>query len=126
MKSSVTTAARSYVHAKARIDGIILTKYSEDGANNLESIQSIRDAAQAREMYLYNTLMRQSNNVPHAMDHARPILSYLHGIGCGHGPVDALNLALEFLAGRGLEPKVEFPGVQRNENGDLYYARPEK
>lgn len=131
--SSVATAARSYIHAKAQIDGIVLTKYSEDGANNLESIQSIREAAKIREMYLYATVMRQSGNVAHAMGHTRPILSYLNGIGCGHGPVDALNLALEFLAARGLEPRVDFPGVQRRDvdpagefQCPLFYARPEK
>ena len=124
--SSVATARRSYVHAQAQIDGIILTKYTEEFGNNLESIRSIREAAEAHEIYLYSTVMRNSGNVSHAMDHARPILSYLYGIGSGHGPVDALNLALEFLAARGLEPKTEFPGVQHKENGDLYYARPAK
>ena len=124
--SSVATAARSYIHAKAQIDGIILTKYSEEFGNNIESIQAIRDAAEARDIYLYATIMRKSGNVAHAMDHARPILSYLNSFGCGHGPVDALNLALEFLSARGKEPKVDFPGVKRNENGDLYYTRPDK
>lgn len=124
--SSVITARRSYIHAKAEIDGIVLTKYTEDGSNYLDSIQSIREAADAKELYLYQTLMHHSNNVAHALGHCRPILSYLNTFGCGHGPVDALNLALEFLTARGLEPKVEFPGVQKNEDGSLIYIRPAK
>lgn len=125
--SSVTTARRSYIHAKAQIDGIVMTKYTEDGSNFKESIQSIREAAEQNNIYLYNTVMRHSNNVAHAMGHCRPILSYLNSfLGSGHGPVDALNLALEFLAARGLDPKNDFPGVQRNENGALFYSKPKK
>lgn len=125
--SSVTTARRSYIHAKAEIDGIVMTKYTEDGSNFKESIQSIRDAAAQNNIYLYNTVMRHSNNVSHAMGHCRPILSYLDSfLGSGHGPVDALNLALEFLSARGLEPKKEFPGVQRSEDGTLFYSKPKK
>ena len=125
--SSYTTTRRSYIHAKAEIDGIVMTKYTEDGANFKESIQQIREKTQQNDLYLYNTVMRMSNNVAHAMGNCRPILSYLDDvIGAGNGPVDALNLALEFLSARGLEPKVEFPGVQRDENGDLFYAKPKK
>lgn len=123
--SSVTTANRSYVNAHAQIDGIVLTKYTEDGSNYLESVEAIRNTAKKRDIYLYSTKMRHSNNVSHAMGHCRPILSYLNNVlGCGHGPVDALNLALEFLAARGLEPRVEFPGVQKNDRGELVYVRP--
>lgn len=125
--SSVTTAGRSYIHAKAEIDGIVMTKYTEDGNNFRESIQTIREAAKYKDLYLYNTVMRESNNVAHAMGHCRPILSYLNNVlGCGHGPVDALNFALEFLAGRGLAPRVDFPGVYKDESGNLMYAKPKK
>lgn len=125
--SSVVTANRSYTNANAEIDGIVLTKYTEDGTNYLESVEAIQNTAKKRNIYLYGTKMRHSNNVSHAMGHCRPILSYLNNaLGCGHGPVDALNLALEFLAARNLEPRVEFPGVQRNEHGELVYIRPTK
>lgn len=124
--SSVAAAKRSYTHAKAEIDGVVLSKYTEDGDNYRESIRDIREATEARGLYLYKTAMRDSKNIPHALGHYRPILSYLNVLGSGHGPVDSLNLALEFLASRGLVPKKEFPGVQQDENGNYFYARPAK
>ena len=122
--STVNTANNSYTNANAKIDGVVLSKYSEDGANFIESIKAIRETAKYKDLYLYNTAMRDSKIVPYAMGHCRPILSYLNTNA--HGPVDALNLALEFLEARGLAPKKDFPGVQTRQDGSFFFARPGK
>ena len=119
--SSINAAKRVYVGVSAEIDGIVLTRCSTEYASYRNSILDIQKAAEAREMYLYQTRMRMSGNVPDAMRNCRPIIEYLNTNGSG--PVDSLNLALEFLAARGLGPKVDFPGVHQNENGDWVYTR---
>lgn len=132
MLSTIATSNNSYTYSNAKVDGIILSKYKEDGANDVESVKGIRETAELKDIYLYETALRNSKTIPHAMDHGNPILSYIKS-STGHGPVDALNLALEFLSARGLEPKVNFPGVQRRDvdptkgfQCPLVYARPEK
>lgn len=122
--STVNTANNAYTPSNAKVDGIVITKYTEDGASFVESIQSIKETVNFKDLYLYNTVMRDSKIVPHAMSHCRPMLSYLNTNG--HAPVDALNLALEFLEARNLTPRTEFPGVQTSGTGSLYYARPGK
>lgn len=122
--SSMLAASRNYVGAHAKIDGIVLAKCSEEYGSYRSSIQDIRNAAEARELYLYNTRMRMSANVPDAMRNCRPIMSYLHTPG--NAAVDALNLALEFLESRGLNPKTEIPGVRQTEDGHWRYERPAK
>ena len=122
--STVNTANNAYTPSNAKVDGIVISKYTEDGANFVESIQAIHETAKFKDLYLYNTVMRDSKSIPHAMGHCRPILSYLNTNG--HGPVDALNLALEFLEARSLVPKTDFPGVQTNKDGSLFFARPGK
>ncbi len=120
--SSMIAASRNYVGAKAQVDGIVLARCSEQYACYRSSIQDIQTAADTRGLYLYRTRMRMSANIPDAMRNYRPILDYLNSSGVG--AVDALNLALEFLESRGLEPKTEFPGVWKDTEGHLFYSRP--
>ena len=122
--SSMLAASRNYVGAHAQIDGIVLAKCSEEYGSYRNSIKDIQEAAEARGLYLYNTRMRMSGNVPDAMRNCRPILSYLNTPG--HAAVDAVNLALEFLEARGLAPRKELPGVAQDKDGRWFFERPTK
>lgn len=119
--SSINAAKQVYVGVTADIDGVVLSRYTTEYGSNRKCIANIQKATEARSLYLYQTRMRMSGNVSDAMLNCRPIMEYISTNG--HGPVDSLNLALEFLAARGLGPKVDFPGVHQNENGDWVYTR---
>ncbi len=119
--SSIKTARSNYVGVDVQLDGIVLNRYSTQYDGYRQSIKAIQEAAVDREIYLYRTVLRSCSSIPTSQVVCRPILDYIKGNS--HGPVDALNLALEFLQSRGLEPRVEFPGVHRDENGNLVYAR---
>lgn len=122
--SSMNTAKRCYVGANAKLDGIVITKYSEERGSFKESIREIKAASADQKIYLYQTVMRDSGNVSMAMNKCRPLLDYVKHTG--HGVTDMMNLGLEFLAARELEPKKNFPGVCKNENGEWFYAKPIK
>ena len=119
--SSMNAANRNYNGANAQVDGIVITKYTERRAPYRRCIQNIQESAKSQGIYLYETRMRDSSNIPDAMENCRPIMDYIGS--SGNGTADALNLALEFLAARNLEPKVVIPGCRQNAEGHWVYAR---
>ena len=73
----------------------------------------------------YKTKINYSATMKTALDNAKPILDYIN-VPNSHAVPDSLNMTLEFLQKRNLEPMVTFPGVQKDENGRLFYKRPSK
>lgn len=121
--SSINSAKCNYKNsdAQAQIDGIVITKYTEGRAPYRRCIQNIQASAKSQGIYLYETRMRDSSNILDAMENCRPIMDYIGT--SGNGTADALNLALEFLAARNLEPKVVIPGCRQNAEGYWIYDR---
>lgn len=107
-----------------RFDGLLLSKYSEDWGSQKKVIANIKKASEMFGIRCYKTKIRESGNFPDAFLECRPILDYIPGTG--NAVVDSMNMALEFLEVRGMEPLVDFPGVQKDENGHLFYERPKR
>ena len=124
LMSSINTARRCYVGVEAKLDGVVMTKYSEEKASFRKSIQYIKSSTAEQDIYLYETVMRDAGNVSNAMCDCRPLLDFQKYTG--NGVNDMMNLGCEFLAARGLEPKKEFPGVQKDKNGNWVYIQPER
>ncbi|HIT33807.1 MAG TPA: ParA family protein [Candidatus Faecousia intestinigallinarum] len=112
-------AAHRYYTTQVQVEGIILTKYSQQYKSYRESLQGIAAICQQFHIRCYRTKMRMSANMPAAAESCRPIMDYLH---LGSAASDALNLALEFLCSRNMEPKVLYPGVHK-EDGTWIFQR---
>lgn len=121
--SSINVAKYNYKNSDAQepIDGIVITKYTERRAPFRQCIQEIQEIAKSQGIYLYETRMRETSNIPDAMRKCRPIMDYINA--SGYGTADSLNLALEFLAARNLEPQIIIPGCYKNAEGNWLYAR---
>lgn len=115
---SVKQAERRYSTSIA-YDGLVLSKYSEKKGSFRKAVSAIDETCREKEIYRYRTVMRDSADFTHSMDNSRSILEYLSS---GNAATDSLNLALEFLERRGLEPKKEFPGVNKDADGHWRYA----
>jgi len=113
-------ATRRCFRTNVKIDGILFTKYTEDWSTRRRRIEDIQKLAKRTELDIYNTKYRMSASVETSMNDCQPILNYIYK---GTGASDAMNLTLEFLAKRGLEPKISFPGVFRDETGKLIYRK---
>lgn len=124
--SLMNTAKRCYVDATPVIDGVVISNYSDSDNDSAmrESMRQIQQVIPTQNIYLYQTILRHSGNITNAMHNCRPLMDYVKNTG--HGVHDMLNLGLEFLASRGLAPKKEVPGVQKNENGDWIYSNSSK
>lgn len=122
--SSMNTAKRCYVGATAALDGVVITKYSERKGSFCASIKEIQTSTTAQDIYLYKTAMRDSGHVSAAMNQCRPLMDFVKQNG--NGVSDMLNLGLEFLAARNLEPKNEFPGLRKDDAGNWSYIHPTK
>ena len=124
--SSVNSVLRSY-QSEIAIDGILFAKYSETSKTRREVSADIRRMVQEAGIHVYDTKFRNSAAIETSMNKCRPILDY---VSVGTGASDAMNTTLEFLAKRGLAPKVSYPGVFADEsgknifrkNGSEYYA----
>lgn len=124
LMSSINTARQCYIGVNAQLDGVVITKYSEEKASFRKSIQQIRQATADQNIYLYETVMRDSGNVSNSMCDCRPLLDFIKY--SGNGVNDMINLCLEFLAARGLAPKSQFPGVHQDEKGNWVYIQPHR
>lgn len=122
--SSMNTAKRCYVGATATLDGVVITKYSERKGSFAASIREIRSSTSAQEIYLYQTVMRDSGHVSAAMNQCCPLMHFAKQNG--NGVSDMLNLGLEFLAARNFAPRVEIPGLQKDANENWIYVQPTK
>ena len=116
--------AHTYYKTNVAFDGMLTVKYAEESGSDRKMAALIDQLCQAYNIPRYATKIRHSELMRTALDAAKPILDYRHLNG--HGPVDSMNMALEFLQKRGLKPRADFPGVQTDENGNYYYKRPGK
>lgn len=120
-RRSIQLTHESY-GANAFIDGLVFVKYDEDWRTRQKMVSQIQQAAEADGTFVYGTRFRTSASIETAMNECKPILDpkYLY---MGWGAHDAMNFTLEFLARRGMAPKVRYPGVFHDEFGKLIYRR---
>lgn len=104
----------------AKIDGLLISKYSTDWKTRRNTIEAIMANANHMGIPVYKTRIRMSAAIETAMNDCRPILDYMYQ---GNGPMDAMNFTLEFLAKRGIAPKSSYPGVISDENGELVFRK---
>lgn len=102
------------------LDGLVLTRYSDDWKTRREQIENILEMAKNLDMNVYSTKFRNSSAFEESMNECRPILDYVNR---GFGASDAMNFTLEFLAKRGLAPRVSFPGVFKDEKGNFIFRK---
>lgn len=129
LKYFITSALDT--NTEAQLDGLVLSNYTEDSQPSRKCTQAIMDMAKDTGLRVYKTKIRHSAAIEAAMNESRSILEY---VSRGNGASDAMNFALEFLANRGLSPKVNYPGVFKDEtgayifrkNGDKYFCRDPK
>lgn len=121
--NSVRSVQHSY-KTDVKVEGVLFTKYKEDWGCKRTTIRDIEEAAEYMGLRCFNTRIRESSNFPDSMYHCRPILDYANR--SGNAVEDTMNLALEFLAVRGLKPRADFPGVQADSEGTLHYTRPKR
>lgn len=124
---SIQEAAHKY-NAQIHVDGLVFTKFSDNWQTRRKQIDEISFLARNREIYIYRNKFRTSASIETSMNECKPILDYINKRD--NGVYDAMNFALEFLARRGLAPRVTFPGVIQDEenawiyrkNGNKYYT----
>ena len=106
-------------------DGLLTVKYSEKTSPDRNMAQSIEELCSSSEAlnHPYETKVRLSSSMRNVMDKGEPVLNYLAN---GYAATDSINMALEFLHRRGLSPKLDFPGVTKDETGRYRYVRPLK
>lgn len=120
-QKSIRLTRESY-GTNAFIDGLVFTKYDEKWGTRRQMVEEIQTMAEANGIPVYRTRFRSSASIETSMNECLPILTpkYLY---MGWGAFDALNFTLEFLAKRGMAPRVNYPGVLRDEAGRLIYRR---
>lgn len=116
--SNIAKVRRNYM-TDVKVDGLVFTRYSTNSSARRKAIPKIELAASNINLRIYKTRFFNSNPIELAMHECRPLLDY---INVGAGASMALNFTLEFLASRGLEPKVDFPGLYRDKSGNLAYS----
>ena len=124
---SIQEAAQRY-KAKIRVDGLVFTQFSDNWKTRRMQIEEITFMACNREIYIYDNKFRTSASIETSMNECKPVLAYINNRD--NGAYDAMNFTLEFLAKRGLTPKVAYPGVFQDEekrwvfrkNGNMYFT----
>lgn len=115
--------AHAYYKTNVGFDGMLIVKYSEDTSSERKMAAILDNLCEAYDIPRYDTRIRHSATMRSALDNCKPILDYLSN---GHGAEDSMNMTLEFLRNRGLTPRVKFPGVRQDNNGQWFYKRPSK
>lgn len=116
MKMLITSAIDA--GGKAVLDGLVISRYRLERAIRKSTMQDILQMTSAQGIPVYQTKVRDSSAIETAMAQSKPILDYA---GVGNGLSDAMNLALELLAKRGMAPKKPYLGVIRDETGAYGY-----
>lgn len=119
------TKVRDHYKTNVQFDGMLNVKYSEEEKSERDVAATIRELQENFHVPSYKTKINYSATMKTALDNAKPILDYIN-VPNSHAVPDSLNMTLEFLQKRNLEPMVTFPGVQKDENGRLSYKRPSK
>lgn len=117
--SSINAAHLMY-RTQVKVDGILFSKYSENWNTRKKVSADISRMAKDAGIYVYDTKFRSSAPVETSMNLCRPILDYVNQ---GTGAYDAMNIALEFLAKRDMEPRSSYPGVFRGENNRYVFRK---
>ena len=112
---------REFFRTNVIIDGVVIVKYAQKHGSDRRILPAIYESCENLGFSCYETKIRDSSPIKSAIDDCRPILDYLSN---GSGATDSMNLALEFLARRGLEPLKPFHGITRKEDGRLTYQYP--
>lgn len=102
------------------VDGLLVVNYSENWGSQRKSSGDIDYACELLGISKYRTVIRNSANFPDSHRTNRPILDF---VANGNGATDSMNMALEFLERRGLEPREEYPGVTKDADGHWVFNR---
>lgn len=113
-------ATNSSYGGKAVIDAMLLSRCSTDWRTRRKVLDTIHHSTSQNAIPVYKTRIRMSASIETSMNECRPILSYIYQ---GSGASDAMNFSLEFLDRRGLSPLTKYPGVVRDESGDLIFRK---
>lgn len=111
--------ANAYYNTNVSFDGMLQVKYSEETKPERAMAKAIEQLCSDHNIRCYQTKIRDSSNMKDAMDNCRPILDYVSN---GNGATDSMNMTLEFLRIRNMEPLTQFPGVERMPDGTLHFT----
>lgn len=107
-------------NADIQIDGMVFTRYSNDSATRRNQTEMILGAAEEYfNIPIYQTKFHVSPPIEQSMNDNRPILEFPNGRGLD----DSMSFTLEFLAKRDLEPRTNYPGLLRDENGNWIFRK---
>lgn len=118
IRASILEAQARY-GTDIQIDGMVFTRYTGDSATRRNTTNAILGATDYWNIPVYKTMFRVSPPIEQSMNENRPITEYPNGNGLD----DSMAFTLEFLAKRGLEPKVVYPGLLRDENGNWIFRK---
>lgn len=104
----------------AVIDAMLLSRCSTEWRTRRDVLDTIRCSTLQNAIPVYRTRIRMSASIETSMNECQPILNYIYQ---GSGASDAMNFTLEFLDRRGLTPQTKYPGVVRDEVGDLIFRK---
>lgn len=115
-----TPFAKKLGCGNAKIDGLVLSRCTEDWRTRRNVLATIHQTATTKNIPVYRTKIRKSPAIETAMNECKPVLNYMY---YGTGAADAMNFTLEFLAKRGLAPRKLYPGVLTDENGMTLFRK---
>lgn len=104
----------------AKIDGLVLSRCTEDWKTRREVLSAIHQTATTKGIPVFRTKIRKSSAIETAMNECKSVLNYMY---YGSGAADAMNFTLEFLAKRGLAPRKSYPGILTDENGVIQFRK---
>ena len=127
MKAMVDGTREQYklFNLGVKIDGILITKMTNKCKTHCDEYQEIQAVCKQAGLRPYETAIRDSKVLPASQTAKKPLIEYIYDpMSHDNGGPDYMNLTLEFLRLRGLEPKVDLPCVKIDSEGKYVYVRP--